>query len=186
MFLEKLVCILLLCIIFLLIFTLIIIFSINIKKGWFALILTLLFTFFAGYYIYITFYEKFISSLSEYENLEKVVIKPDETRNDSNFFLIIEIGKEKIRVSTGDEIEMKKNITFKICDIEGIEKNSAKVNFIGFVGNPKFNDGQDIGYDISYKTLRKDKAFDKKREIYEIEVKKNEKKIGSIFVRFVD
>ncbi len=164
-----------------------IVFRIKKKKGIIALILSLIFTFFTGYYVYLVLYEKPVSlAFENYEKEEKVILKPkiENYKKAPEIFLVLKINENNIKVGIEDEIEIKKNTSFTIVDIEGIDKKDLKVNFVGFIGNPKSNDGQDMGYKISYKDLRKDKAIDKEK--FEIQIKKENKKIGSIFVKFID
>jgi hypothetical protein len=164
-----------------------ILFSIKKKKGIISFIMSLVFTFFAGYYIYLVFYVKpVLTTFEKYGNMEKVILKPkiENPRKSEDIFLIFQINGNNIRVGIEDEIEIKKNTTFVISDIEGIDKENLKINLVGFVGNPKYNDGQDMGYKINYKDIRKDKEIGKDK--FEIEIKKDEKKIGSVYIKFVD
>lgn len=160
------------------------------KKGLIAFILSIIFTFFAGYYIYLVIYLKPISKKFEkYSSIEKVIITQKiEKREvkDNNIFVIFNLNGNIIKVSIDDEIEIKKNTVFTITGVEGIDKNNVKINLIGFIGNPKFNDGQDIGYKINYKDIMKSKALDQKDEKYEVEIKKDNKKIGSVYIKFID
>ncbi|MCM8771603.1 MAG: hypothetical protein NC926_06110 [Candidatus Omnitrophica bacterium] len=164
-----------------------ILFRIKKVKGFVALILSLIFTFFVFYYNYLILFEKpTLQSFEKYENMGKIILKPrvEEHKESPEIFLFVKINDSVIKIGLGDEIEIKKNTTFTIEDVEGIDKENLKVNFVGFVGNQKYNDGQDIGYKINYKDLRKNKAIEKDK--YEIEIKKKDKKIGSVFVKFVD
>jgi hypothetical protein len=164
-----------------------ILFSIKRKKGIISFIMSLVFTFFAGYYIYLVFYFKTVlKTFEKYGNMEKIILKPEiETAKKSeNIFLIFQINGNNIKVGIDDEIEIKKHTTFIITDIEGIEKEGTKVNLVGFIGNPRYNDGQDIRYKINYKDIRKDKEIDKDK--FEIEIKKDNRKIGSVYLKFVD
>ncbi|MCM8832765.1 MAG: hypothetical protein NC816_02430 [Candidatus Omnitrophica bacterium] len=160
------------------------------KKGLIALSLTLIFTFFACYYLYLVIYLKPLTEKFEkYSSIEKVIITPKiekEKVKNNNLFLVLNLNGDIIKVAFGNEVEIKKNVSFIITDVDGIEKENLKVNFIGFIGNPKFNDGQDIGYKIDYKKIMKNKALDSKNQKYEIEIKKENKKIGSVYVKFVD
>ncbi|MCM8804467.1 MAG: hypothetical protein NC833_04360 [Candidatus Omnitrophica bacterium] len=164
-----------------------ILFNIKKKKGIISLILCLIFTFFASYYVYLVFYQKMImSSFENYEKINKIVIKPELQRRKSNngVLLNLQINNDFIKVGLGDEIEIKKNTNFIISNIEGIDKENFKVNLVGFVGNKKYNDGNDIGYKINYKDMKKDKEISKDK--YEIKIKKGDKEIGSVYIKFVD
>jgi len=160
------------------------------KKGIISLILSLIFTFFAGYYIYMIIYLKPIEKKFEnYSSIEKIIITPKLEKKEmktNEIALVINLNGNSIKVNLDDEIEIKKNATFTISDIKGIDKENVKVNLVGFIGNPKVNDGQDIGYKINYKNIMKNKALDQKGEKYEIEIKKDDKKIGSVYIKFID
>ncbi|HOM27341.1 MAG TPA: M99 family metallo-carboxypeptidase C-terminal domain-containing protein [bacterium] len=166
-------------------------FVIKRKKGILALIISLIYTFFVGYYIYLIFYlNPVLEKFEKYSSLEKIIITPEiekkEIKNKNDVVLVLNLNGTSVKVSIGDEIEIKKNMTFTINDVEGIDKKNVKVNFIGFIGNPKVNDGQDMGYEISYKKIMKNKALDQKKEKFEIEIKKDDKKIGSVYINFID
>jgi len=184
---EFAVSLLLVSIIFIIWLTSSILFSIRKKKGIISFIISLVFTFFAGYYIYLIFYVKpVLTTFEKYGNMEKIILKPkiETVQKFEDIFLVFHINGNDIKVGIEDEIEIKKNTTFVITDIEGIDKKNVKVNLVGFVGNPKYNDGQDMGYKINYRDIRKYKEIDKDK--FEIEIKKDNKKIGSVYIKFVD
>ncbi len=184
---EFVVSLLLVSIIFIIWITSIVLFSIKKKKGIISFIMSLVFTFFAGYYIYLVFYIKpVLKTFEKYENIEKVILKPkiENFNKFEDIFLIFQINGNNIKVGIGDEIEIKKNTLFIIEDVEGVDKENLKVNLVGFIGNPKYNDGQDLGYKINYANIRKDKQIGKDK--FKIEIKKDNKEIGLVFIKFVD
>ncbi|MCS7180134.1 MAG: hypothetical protein N2589_01965 [bacterium] len=180
----------LLSLIFLMFFLSYVLFIIKKKKGIISIFISLLFTFFVGYYFYIILYIKpVIKKFEKYAENEKVLIKPQlekENKKNLEILLVFNINGNIVKVGLDDEIEIKNNTRFKITDVEGIDKDGLKVNIIGFIGNPKFNDGQDLGYYVSYKDMMKNKAKDEKNKRYEIEVKKENRKIGSVYIKFVE
>jgi hypothetical protein len=164
-----------------------ILFSINKKKGTFSFILSLLFTSFSVYYISIASYtNKLLETSKKSEKIEEIIVEPkiEQTKKPESVTLVFQINGENIKVGINEEIEIKKGSTFIISDIEGIDKENLKVNLVGFVGNSKYNDGNDIGYEINYKDMWKNKEIEKDK--YKIEIKKNDKEIGCVFIKFVD
>jgi hypothetical protein len=186
----------LISIIFLIWFLAYILFSINKKKGAFSFILSLLFTSFSVYYISIASYtNKFLETAEKNEKVEKIILEPkieqtiveskiEQTKKPESIALVFQINGKNIKVGINEEIEIKKSSTFIISDIEGIDKEDLKVNLVGFVGDPKHNEGNDIGYKINYKEMWKNKEIDKDK--YKIEIKKSNKEIGCVFIKFID
>lgn len=160
------------------------VYIVNKKKGIVSLILSLIFTFFTGYYIYLILHLKPIFQTKYYEGISQAKDKTIEEISGNEIFLIFKINGNDVRIGNGDEIEINKKATFIIENVEGIDKKNLKVNLIGFVGNPKFNDGQDLEYEIKYKKIMKEKAVEDNK--FEVEIKKQGKKIGSVYIKFVD
>ena len=168
-------------------------FKINRKKAITSFILSLIYTGFAGYYIYLSFYVKTPKSILKKEiayskpsfaSLSKPQKKVEKKQE---IFLVFEINGQTLKSAIGDEIEISKKTRFKIKRIETDPPiKGIKANFIGFIGNPRYNDGQDIGYWIRYNKLRKNKSIDKKKEKFEIVLKKGKKIFGKVYVKFID
>ena len=183
-------------IIFMIWFLSYILYNLNRKKGFFSYVLSLLFTSFSIYYIFMSFYtNRLLKTFGRYEKAEKINVEPkieksieehkeENTKEPEKISLIFQINGNNVKVGIDEEIEIKKDTTFIISDIEGINKKNLKVNLVGFVGDYKYNKGHDIGYKISYKDMWKNKEVDKDK--FEIEIKKDKKKIGSVYLKFVD
>lgn len=168
-------------------------FKINRKKSLTSFILSIIYTGVAGYYIYLSFYVKQPKSILKQEIVYSKssftsISPPDEkVEKKQEIFLVFEINGETVKSAIGDEIEISKKIKFKIKKIETDPPiKGIKANFIGFIGNPRYNDGQDIGYWIRYNKLKKNKALDKRKEKFEIVLKKGKKILGRVYVKFVD
>lgn len=172
----------------------------NKKKGAFAFILSLIFTGISCYYLYLVFYNKPASSILKKElyfkqpimketksakKSENKAIEKKVKTSQGAVFVYIKVNGETLKVASGDEVEMHKNTKFKILKVETkpLMKN-VKANFIGFVPSGK-NTGQDIGYWISYKNLRKDKSLDRAKTKYQLTIKSGKKIIGKIYFKFV-
>ncbi|MDX1763697.1 MAG: DUF4388 domain-containing protein [bacterium] len=59
----------------------------------------------------------------------------------------------------------------------------VKINFVGFVGNKRFNDGEDRGYVIQSRDLLRRHALDAQGTIYRIEASAGEDRVAEIFIR---
>jgi len=177
----------------------------NRKKGIFSFILSLIFTGISCYYLYIIFYLSSPSSILKRELLltsfqkkrtemvkkqkeiesQKEVKHPGKKEEKVSFFVYIRVNGETLKIASGDEVELHKDTKFKIEKIETKpDVGYVKGNFIGFVPKGK-NTGQDIGYWISYKSLRKNKALDKNKTKFELVVKKGKKILGKVYFKFI-
>jgi hypothetical protein len=170
------------------------IFSINRKKGWLSLLLSLIYVFFTGYYIYLTFYlkpprsilkEDFIVSSAVKSSAveEKKVPVPKEIKTEEDTLVLLRIENHTISARLEDEIEISKDTKFKIENVKTSGKD-VKANVIGFVGNRRRNDGQDIGYWIKYTDMMKRRALDKDGSKFKITIKSDNQQLGNIYIKF--
>ncbi|MEW6410080.1 MAG: M14/M99 family metallopeptidase [Nitrospirota bacterium] len=84
--------------------------------------------------------------------------------------------QEAIQITAGDRVEIVDALT------EGIAKN-MKVNLIGFIGNKKYNDGEDRGYKIdTARDLMKGYSIEKDGKKYRIVAKVGNKTIAEMFL----
>ncbi len=158
------------------------------KKGIAGMLISLVFIGILGYYIYLVCYVK-PALLSAPDRLAPaapgIVPSPPETAIPLS--VILEISGETVTAELGDEIEIRKTALFKIVGVKtpgGREK--LKANLVGFIGNPQYNDGQDMGYVISYGKIDKARALDSGRRRYKIEIKSGSDAIGDLYIKFVD
>jgi hypothetical protein len=174
---------------------LVILAKINRKKIVFPLIISVVYTFFAGYYLYLSYFIKTPLSIMETE-----IITPEETVQDilpeppvietlqPDFWVVIQAGENILEVAPEDEIEIKKRGRFKIKEVKYSQTKSddIKADLKGFAGNKRFNDGQDIGYWITYDRIMQHWAIEGEKDKFEIIIKKDKEPIGSIYVKFID
>jgi hypothetical protein len=173
-----------------------ILFRINRKKIVFATIISVLYAFFAGYYIYLSFCTGSRLSIMETEiNKPKVIAQdiitepPASETQQIDFWLILQVGDNTLKVAPEDEIEIKKSGRFKIKGAEFASEDgndNIKVDLKGFAGNVRVNDGQDIGYWINYDRVMKHWSVEGEKDLFEIIIKKDKEPLGSVYVRFVD
>jgi len=99
--------------------------------------------------------------------------------------VILEVDSKETIVTSGDEIQIAQNAKFIIKDIKtSPPTKNVKANMVGFIGNPKVNDGQDIGYLISYEKLDKKHSIDKEGNRYKINIDCEGNNIGTIYINF--
>jgi len=173
----------------------------NRKKGGFSFIISLIFTGISFYYFYIIFYQNIPSSILKRElaltsfqkkrtetvkKLKEIKKQPVKKEEKVSFFVYIKVNGETLKVAPGDEVEIHKDTKFKIEKVETKpDTGYVKGNFIGFVPKGRRNTGQDVGYWISYKSLRKNKAIDKNKTKFELVVKKGKKILGKVYFKFI-
>jgi len=169
------------------------------KKGIFSFILSLIFVGISCYYLYLIFYQSVPSSILKREltlssfqtkrtetvKKQKEIKQPIKKEEKVLFFVYVRVNGETLKIASGDEVELHKNAKFKIVRVETKpDIGYIKGNFIGFVPKGK-NTGQDIGYWISYKSLRKDKAIDKNKTRFKLILKKGKKILGEVYFKFI-
>ncbi len=104
-------------------------------------------------------------------------------------YLIVQINRKKIALSPGEHLKVKRGDVLVLRDLitDLPTKEKMKVNFKGFVGNRKYNDGEDRGYrintarDLMVKYSKKHKGLN-----YNIIVNKAGKTIAVFFVNIFD
>jgi len=170
------------------------------KKGIFSFILSLIFVGISCYYLYLIFYQSVPSSilkrelaLSSFQTKRTETVKkqkeikqqPIKKEEKVSFFVYVRVNDETLKIVSGDEVELHKDTKFKIEKVETKpDIGYVRSNFIGFVPKGK-NTGQDVGYWISYKSLRKNKAIDKNKTKFELVVKKGKKVLGKVYFKFI-
>jgi len=170
--------------------------GINRKRLFSALTLSIVYSLFAAYYLYLGFLFKAPVSIMETE-----VIKPEnpitnifpeapaEEVKTPDFLVVIQMGNDTFDVAPDDEIDIKKNGRFQIKEVkypQGDGSEDIRADLKGFAGNARFNDGQDIGYWITYKDMMQHWSIEGEKDKFEIVVKNRKEPMGSIYVRFVD
>ena len=115
---------------------------------------------------------------------KKVVVLPKSKSEEFN--IIIDMDGKKNFLKDREHLKVKRGKKIKIIDaiIPGVGKNLIRVNFVGFVGNPKIK-GEDRGCEIDTSSLMKRYALNKKRNCYKIEVLKGKEVMATVFVDLV-
>ncbi|HNS31390.1 MAG TPA: hypothetical protein PKN36_00225 [bacterium] len=182
-------------------------FRLNRKKGIFSFILALIYSLFAGYYIYLARTDSTFSSVMSVEpgeslmEQELAMMQGNNTNDESvaskeisempeagkDFLLFLEVGNNVFEVAEGDEIEINKKMRFRIKEVRMASGTEGiKADFKGFAGNARFNDLQDIGYWIRYENILKRWKMEGEKEKYEIQILKERERLGSIYIVFVN
>lgn len=101
----------------------------------------------------------------------------------------MQINNEKIALSPGEHRKVMRGDILLIADLvtRPADDKQFKVNFKGFVGNKRYNDGGDRGYRIdTAEDLWLKYSKDRKGKIYTIETSVNEKVLASFYIDIQD
>jgi len=173
-------------------------FKINKKKALAGLVLLIIYLVFAGYYSYLAFSRESPSLLLKPEVIQIFPPGADVSKQDEKavekkvekeqiISVVLEIDSHQIIAGPDDEIEMSKKAKFKIKSVKTSPPlERVKANLVGFVGNSRYNDGQDIGYLIRYDKIRKKFAVDKSKRKYKINIVCQKEKLATIYIKYVD
>ena len=162
----------------------------NRKKAITATVLGLIFLVFAGYYVYLSCVVQSVAVVvTNVAPLEKPAVPPEqaatppaETRA---FSMVFDVDGQKVAAEADDEIQIKKNSRFVIKEVQANPPiPGLKANIVGFVANPRKNDGQDKGYTVSFGQLDKKKAL--KGNVFKVEFRDKETVLGNVYLKFVD
>ncbi|MFC1540861.1 M14/M99 family metallopeptidase [Candidatus Latescibacterota bacterium] len=98
-----------------------------------------------------------------------------------------EVDGKNIVVSEDDTLHIVRGDEIKVVDalIKNMSASGFRINFVGFVGNKKFNDAEDRGYIIdTARDLMSSRSLDNNNSLYEIQVDnlKTKNKIGSVYI----
>ena len=175
---------------------------INKKKGIVGIILSILFLSISIYYVFLcnlpkpqivtvtdipiapVMLQQEKSTISIAETTQKPV---RDSTGSAPVALLLEVDSLELTVYPDNDIEINKNSAFKIKQIitnPPIKK--VKANVVGFIGNPRMNDGQDVGYSITYNQMSKRWATGEGKNKYKIEIKKGEELLGTVHITFVE
>jgi tetratricopeptide (TPR) repeat protein len=111
---------------------------------------------------------------------------PSDNRKENLEFLILVNNKPK-KVPNGGTIAISPEDTLIIQGISPIatDRKDVKINFVGFVGNKRYNDADDRGYPIRPADLWKRRSTNRQGGLYRIEANRHDKLLGQIQVRIV-
>ncbi|MFC1607792.1 M14/M99 family metallopeptidase [Candidatus Latescibacterota bacterium] len=99
--------------------------------------------------------------------------------------LHINVAGKNVVVSPSDTLHIIKGDIIRIADVDvnGTAYSDIRVNFVGYVGNPRFNDGDDRGYSINTASNLIDRfSSNGLGEIFRVEALYEKKVIGTIFI----
>ena len=99
----------------------------------------------------------------------------------------INVDNKNVVVSEGDTLHIVRGDIITITDARttNYSQTGFRVNFVGFVGNKKFNDAEDRGYRIdTAKDLMGRRSLDSEKSLYQIRVEDLETKklIGMVYI----
>ena len=170
--------------------------NLNRKKGIAAGIAALVYSLFAGYYLYMVFVAGMAGSPGGKEPGDIPAQCPPVQdistqemsqlpRPDIDFLVFLEVNGNIYEVADGDEIEISRKSKFRIKEVKTEPQvEGIKADFKGFAGNARSNDLQDTGYWIEYPAILKHWKMKGEKDKYEIQVLKEKEHIGSIYIIF--
>ena len=99
----------------------------------------------------------------------------------------INVDDKNVVVSEGDTLHIVRGDIVKVVDAwtTNLSQSGFRVNFVGFVGNKKFNDAEDRGYSIdTAKDLLSWHSLDSEGSLYQIRVENliTKKLIGTVYI----
>ncbi len=99
-------------------------------------------------------------------------------------FLIL-VNNDLKKIPSGETLVIGPEDTLVIQDITPppADPKKVKVNFVGFVGNKRFNDAEDRGYPIHPQDLWKRHSKNRKGNLYSIEANREETLLGEVNIR---
>lgn len=165
--------------------------KINKKKFMYGVVLSVIYTGFALYYLWLVL-------LYPHSVLQKVVETPitssntteyqeENTEETVDFTVIITTENNTSSIAPDGELEIKKGTKFKIEKVvySGNPEN-IKADIRGFAGNARKNDLQDIGYWVTYDDMLKKYMVEGEKDKFKVEIKEGEKLLGIVYIKFVD
>ncbi len=116
---------------------------------------------------------------------EKKKVVPSELESKGTV-VIIEVESKKNFLKERTHLKVKKGKKLKIINafVPGVKKDLIRVNFVGFVGDPKVK-ADDRGYEIDTSSLMKKYSLNKEGSCYKIEVMKGKEIIGTVFIDLI-
>ncbi|MFT4925671.1 MAG: hypothetical protein ACI8WB_001765 [Phenylobacterium sp.] len=108
-----------------------------------------------------------------------------KARQSDHAHLLVEISGQRKKVAHGETLSISKSDTLKLLSYQGNNtqgKDSLHINFIGFVGNPKLNDGEDRGYLITQNQLLKRFSVGGQGKVYRIKAELGKQLIAQFYV----
>jgi len=99
-------------------------------------------------------------------------------------YLEVEIDGEIYRLNNQETIYLPKNKKMKLVRAFPEKyRDQIKVNLKGFVGNARYNDAQDLGYDVTAGDLMPWYSLDNEKTLYRAKVSHKGRLIGELFLK---
>ncbi len=95
------------------------------------------------------------------------------------------VNSVPVQVGVGETLTLYENDFLVLEDFtSGLPDNSKlRINFVGFVGDPEANDGDDRGFVIRPKSLMTRRAIDTAGTLYRVEARAGSRRLGEMYVR---
>lgn len=102
--------------------------------------------------------------------------------------LLVEINGQSKKLRHGETLSISDNDTLKLIRYydHQAQRLPSQINFIGFVGNPSLNDGEDRGYPITKNQLIKRFSVDGNGKVYRIKAELGKQLIAQFYVNTGD
>ncbi|MCM8789353.1 MAG: hypothetical protein NC907_06160 [Candidatus Omnitrophica bacterium] len=161
------------------------IYQISRKKGRVGILLAVLFTIITGYYCYLFFFPLFTYTAKQnHQPFPPLAVTPGQLP----VMVVFETEDgTRLTAEDGDYLEINRNLKIKVAKVmrNNAPVENVRVNVIGFTpyNNPSAID--DTGYTFSYRDMRKNFATDQEKNVFVAEVKRDDEKIGEVFLKFI-
>jgi len=160
-------------------------FFFNRRKASVCLIISLLYLGVAGYYAYLVLI--FPPPAETLRSPAPESLSPVPASSPTHPQLVMKVNGQEILAEAGDELTIKKSATIELVRVNYSQSSQPlKANLVGFVANPRYNDGQDIGAQITYDKIDKARAVNRATNLFKVELKQGEKVLGNVYLQFVD
>ena len=97
---------------------------------------------------------------------------------------MIELNGQPQKLKPGQAIQLSAKDELKLINYQNWQQKAAQINFIGFVGNPQTNDGEDRGYVITKQQLIKRFSVNGKGKKYKIRAEQDKQTLAQFFVEY--
>ena len=120
-------------------------------------------------------------SLTTVQHSAVEVVKPTEPAH-----LVVEVNGQIKKLQHGDAISLTSHDTLKLVSYQAqiAQLQPSQINFIGFVGNNKTNDGEDRGYEITLAKLIKRFSIDGEGKKYRIKAEQGKQTLAQFYVNY--
>ncbi len=160
-------------------------FFFNRRKAFVCLIISLLYLGVAGYYAYLVLI--FPPPFEILRSPAPESLSPVRGSFPDHPQLVMKVNNQEIVADPDDELTIKKSATIELVRVNYSQSSQPlKANFVGFVANPRYNDGQDIGVPITYDKIDKTRAVNRATNLFKVEIRQGEKVLGNVYLQFVD